>query len=80
METVLEIMMEINVLALVYIVVLIRAIVAYLKDTYMLYIGVSTLTLYPLFMLVQGVSLITSISVALLVFTILELVNIGTEG
>jgi len=84
METMLEIMMEMDILgmfilALVYIVVSIRAIITYLKDTYMLYIVISTLTLYPLFMMALGVSLITSFSIALLVFNIVELVDIDTE-
>ena len=84
METMLEIMMEMDILgmfilALVYIVVSIRAIITYLKDVYMLYIVISTLTLYPLFMMALGVSLITSFSIALLVFNIVELVDIDTE-
>jgi len=84
METVLEMVIEMNIvdiliLAIGYIAILISAIVEYRKDEYMLYIVVSVLTIYPLFMVVFGVNVVASFGIALLVFYMIELVEIDTE-
>ena len=84
MDTVLEMAIELNIvdiliLAMGYIAILIRAIVEYRKDEYMLYIVVPVLTVYPLFMVVFGANVVASFGIALLVFYMIELVEIDTE-